>query len=230
MEEFDLPEIQRTSLTSVALTLKTLGVDNVLDFPYLDPPDERRLLEALKQLYYFDALDREGRVTALGKQMGRLPLTPSLSRVLLGAKRDGCSDVLLPVVSMLCVEQIFARPSGKERLARATEVHDELLSIGRDDFTNLLLIYDSCFAAANPRAWCQAHFVHHRALTAAQRVSQQLHDLLERADPLGGAPVAGAAAAVDDHHDWKRSLPSHAHDRHSKRKPLPASVVQCVRR
>ena len=87
MEEFDLPEIQRTSLTSVALTLKTLGVDNVLDFPYLDPPDERRLLEALKQLYYFDALDREGRVTALGKQMGRLPLTPSLSRVLLGEAR-----------------------------------------------------------------------------------------------------------------------------------------------
>ena len=49
-------------------------------------------------------------------------------------------------------------------------MQDELLSVGRDDFTNLLLVYDSCFAAANPRAWCQAHFVHHRALTAAQRV------------------------------------------------------------
>lgn len=124
MEEFNVPEIQRTSLTAVVLTLKTLGVRNVVDFPYLDPPDERMLLEALKQLYYFDALDRDGRVTALGTEMGRLPLTPSLSRVLIGAKSMECSSLLLPVVAMLCVEQIFIRPSGKDKSARADEVCD----------------------------------------------------------------------------------------------------------
>lgn len=122
MEEFNLPEIQRTSLTSVVLTLKTLEVRNVLDFPYLDPPEERMLLEALKQLYYFDALDRDGQVTPMGKEMGRFPLSPSLSRVLLGAKSMRCAALLLPVVAMLCVEQIFVRPSGKDKAARANEV------------------------------------------------------------------------------------------------------------
>ena len=57
MPKHTAPEIQRTSLTSVislstaipdiqvVLTLKSLGIDDVLTFPYLDPPEERMLLE-----------------------------------------------------------------------------------------------------------------------------------------------------------------------------------------
>lgn len=91
MPEYTVPEIQRTSLTAVVLTLKCLGVHDVirytdthsvsvcfllvryicmltlpslvmscfhLRFPYLDRPEERFILEALKQLYQFDAIDR----------------------------------------------------------------------------------------------------------------------------------------------------------------------------
>lgn len=50
MEDFSLPEIQRSSLTAVVLMLKTLGIQNVLNFPYMDPPEERMLLEALRQV------------------------------------------------------------------------------------------------------------------------------------------------------------------------------------
>lgn len=86
MPDFTVPEIQRTSLTAVILTLKCLGVHDVIRytdnqsvtsihlcslyfytnqmiffpqrFPYLDRPEERFILEALKQLYQFDAIDR----------------------------------------------------------------------------------------------------------------------------------------------------------------------------
>lgn len=90
MPEYTVPEIQRTSLTAVILTLKCLGVHDVirytdahfefvyflqrrlnnvvcclyllscvfLRFPYLDCPEERFILEALKQLYQYDAIDR----------------------------------------------------------------------------------------------------------------------------------------------------------------------------
>lgn len=53
-----VPEIQRTNLTSVVLSLKCLGVRDVLNFDYVDPPEERMLLEALKQLYIFEAIDK----------------------------------------------------------------------------------------------------------------------------------------------------------------------------
>ncbi|XP_069768030.1 probable ATP-dependent RNA helicase DHX40 isoform X3 [Narcine bancroftii] len=58
MPDHMVPEIQRSSLTSVILTLKCLGVNNVIGFPYLDSPEERHILEALKQLYQNDAIDR----------------------------------------------------------------------------------------------------------------------------------------------------------------------------
>ena len=58
MDENTVPEIQRTNLTSVVLSLKCLGVHDVLRFSYIDPPEERMLLEALRQLYIFEALNK----------------------------------------------------------------------------------------------------------------------------------------------------------------------------
>ena len=59
--EDTVPEIQRVSLTSVMLSLKSMGISNVVEFAYLDPPEERMILEAVKQLYYFQCIDQSGR-------------------------------------------------------------------------------------------------------------------------------------------------------------------------
>lgn len=65
--ENTVPEIQRASLSSVILDFKCMGIGNVIEFDYLDPPEERMIAEALKQLYYFEAIDANGIVTPLGK-------------------------------------------------------------------------------------------------------------------------------------------------------------------
>ncbi|KAL5484073.1 hypothetical protein EMCRGX_G020513 [Ephydatia muelleri] len=75
----DCAEIQRASLTSVVLSLKCMEIDNVLAFPYLDPR-ERMILEALRQLYCFEAIDADGKVTAQGRQLVEFPVQPSLAR------------------------------------------------------------------------------------------------------------------------------------------------------
>ncbi|XP_016092189.1 probable ATP-dependent RNA helicase DHX40 [Sinocyclocheilus grahami] len=111
MLEYTIPEIQRTSLTSVILTLKCLGIHDVIRFPYLDSPEERFILTALKQLYQYDAIDRRGDVTRLGRLMVEFPLPPNLTRALLKAAALGCEDVMLPVAAMLSVENIFIRPA-----------------------------------------------------------------------------------------------------------------------
>jgi hypothetical protein len=50
MEENTVPEIQRTNLTSVALLLKSLGIHNVVEFDFMDPPPTAALLKAFEQL------------------------------------------------------------------------------------------------------------------------------------------------------------------------------------
>ncbi|KAM3875439.1 putative ATP-dependent RNA helicase DHX40 [Diretmus argenteus] len=182
MPEYTVPEIQRTSLTAVILTLKCLGVHDVIGFPYLDRPEERFILEALKQLYQCDAIDRRGRVTRLGELMVEFPLHPGLTRALLKAASFGCQDLLLPVAAMLSVENIFIRPGHPEKLKEADMKHRQLAARagGINDFATLLSVFQRCKASDSPPVWCKDNWIHWRALKSAFSVETQLREILLR--------------------------------------------------
>ncbi|TKS81314.1 putative ATP-dependent RNA helicase DHX40 [Collichthys lucidus] len=191
MPEYTVPEIQRTSLTAVVLTLKCLGVHDVIRFPYLDCPEERFILGALKQLYQFDAIDRRGKVTRLGELMVEFPLHPGLTRALLKAASLGCEDLLLPVAAMLSVENIFIRPGHPEKQKEADKKHRALAakSGGTNDFATLLSVFQLCKSSDRPSAWCKDHWIHWRALKSAFSVEIQLKDILHRLQQKRDFPV-----------------------------------------
>lgn len=60
MTKTTIPEILRVNLTSLILTLKCIGVDDVLNFDYMERPDDKLILKAVKELYMLDALDKRG--------------------------------------------------------------------------------------------------------------------------------------------------------------------------
>ncbi|XP_014915682.1 probable ATP-dependent RNA helicase DHX40 isoform X1 [Poecilia latipinna] len=182
MPEYTIPEIQRTSLTAVILTLKCLGVHDVIRFPYLDCPEERFILEALKQLYQFDAIDRRGRVTKLGELMVEFPLHPGLTRALLKSASLGCQDLLLPVAAMLSVENIFIRPGQPDKQKEAAKKHRELAAKtgSMNDFATLLSVFNSCKSSDRPSGWCKENWIHWRALKSAFSVETQLREILLR--------------------------------------------------
>lgn len=183
MEESTVPEIQRTSLTGVVLSLKCMGVDNVVDFQYLDPPEERMVLEALRQLYYFQAIDIEGTVTTMGKQLVEFPLQPSLGRVVIRSRQLDCRDAVIPIVAMLSVENVFVRPSTKTESEAAIASHKEVAQEGggTSDFSTLLATYQHATTESGSlRKWCRDNFVHWRAIKTAQSIRQQLESILWR--------------------------------------------------
>merc|ERR1719273_1367371 len=45
-----VPEIQRTNLANVVLLLKSLGVQNLLQFHFMDPPPEENILNSMYQV------------------------------------------------------------------------------------------------------------------------------------------------------------------------------------
>jgi pre-mRNA-splicing factor ATP-dependent RNA helicase DHX38/PRP16 len=47
MLENQVPEIMRTNLSNVVLQLKGLGVDNLLEFDFMDPPPEDNLVNSM---------------------------------------------------------------------------------------------------------------------------------------------------------------------------------------
>lgn len=69
-----IPEIQRTNLCNVILLLKSLGVKDLLQFHFMDPPPQDNMLNSMYQLWILGALDDQGDLTELGKNMSDYPL------------------------------------------------------------------------------------------------------------------------------------------------------------
>jgi pre-mRNA-splicing factor ATP-dependent RNA helicase DHX38/PRP16 len=69
-----VPEIQRTNLGNVVLLLKTLGVDNLLEFGFMDPPPQANIENSMYQLWILGALSNTGDLTPIGKKMSEFPL------------------------------------------------------------------------------------------------------------------------------------------------------------
>jgi ATP-dependent RNA helicase DHX37/DHR1 len=83
------PEIANAALEGVALVLKSLGVDKVVNFPFPTPPEATALSAAEKCLVALAALDPStGRLTAMGKDMATFPISPRHARMLLEVVRD----------------------------------------------------------------------------------------------------------------------------------------------
>lgn len=80
-----LPEIKRVNLACTVLTLKSMSIIDVLNFEFLDKPDDESLRHALKQLYLLDAIDLDGRLRTLGECLSRIPLEPTFAKALVAS-------------------------------------------------------------------------------------------------------------------------------------------------
>jgi pre-mRNA-splicing factor ATP-dependent RNA helicase DHX38/PRP16 len=56
----NVPEIQRTNLANVVLLLKSLNVENLLHFPFMDPPPQENIVASMYQLWTLGAFDNFG--------------------------------------------------------------------------------------------------------------------------------------------------------------------------
>jgi len=85
----DPPEILEADLSSLALTCLLWGESDPARLPFLDPPPAAALDEARRRLSDLGAIDSDGRVTAHGRAVARLPLDPRLAHMLLEAATRG---------------------------------------------------------------------------------------------------------------------------------------------
>jgi ATP-dependent RNA helicase DHX8/PRP22 len=69
----------------------------VLTFDFLDAPDPEAMADALRQLYVVGAIDVDGHVTPLGREMSPMPVEPQLARALIEARELGCVDEMATV-------------------------------------------------------------------------------------------------------------------------------------
>lgn len=135
--EFTEPEIQRTSLASVILQMASLGLGDVAEFPFVDPPQMTAVRAGLQLLDEIGAM-KTGRITRLGSKLARLPIDPRLGRMLLEAQRNGVVSEVLVIVAALSVQDVRERPA--EKRAEADAFHARFTD-PRSDFIGYLNVW-----------------------------------------------------------------------------------------
>ncbi|KAL1305666.1 hypothetical protein AAFC00_007259 [Neodothiora populina] len=176
-----IPEIQRTNLANTVLLLKSLGVKDLLDFDFMDPPPQDTITTSLFDLWALGALDNLGDLTVLGRQMTAFPMDPSLAKLVITSCRYGCSEEILTIVSMLSVPSVFYRP--KERMEEADAAREKFFDPASDHLT-LLHVYQQWTANRCSDKWSVTHFLHPKALHRAREIREQIKDIMAKQEDM----------------------------------------------
>ncbi|KAJ2710989.1 hypothetical protein H4R19_003471, partial [Coemansia spiralis] len=171
-----IPEIQRTNLAYVVMLLKSIGVANLRDFDFLDPPPLDTIKTSMYQLWTLGSLDSSGSITGLGRKMVELPLDPAPAKMLVAAHSLGCTAEVVTIVSMLAVPSVFYRP--KERLDESDAAREKFF-VPESDHLTLLNVYNQWMSNGCRDSWCTRHFVHSKSMRKAREVREQLVDILQ---------------------------------------------------
>eukprot|EP01122_Echinamoeba_exundans_P012218 TRINITY_DN5056_c0_g1_i1.p1 TRINITY_DN5056_c0_g1~~TRINITY_DN5056_c0_g1_i1.p1 ORF type:complete len:1044 (+),score=244.51 TRINITY_DN5056_c0_g1_i1:328-3132(+) len=180
LEDNTIPEIQRTNLGNVVLLLKSLGINDLIHFDFMDPPPAETLIRALEQLYALGALNDRGELTKLGRRMAEFPVDPMLSKMIIQSEKYNCSEEIISITAMLSVNNtIFYRP--KDKAVHADHCRVSLQRPGGDHMT-LLNVYNQWRDAQFSKQWCYENFIQFRSMSRARDVRDQLVGLLERVE------------------------------------------------
>ncbi|THG30159.1 ATP-dependent RNA helicase HrpA [Naasia lichenicola] len=190
---FTDPEILRTGLAAVILQMLTLGLGDMADFPFLQPPDARGIKDGFELLREIGAVTAAGSVTKTGRDLSRLPLDPRFGRMVVESKKHGVSREVLAIVSGLSIQDPRERPL--ERRAQADEKHARFAD-PTSDFLSILNLWNHLeekqkeLSSSAFRRLCKAEFLNYLRVREWADVYSQLR---RTAKPLGltiGEPKA----------------------------------------
>ncbi len=183
------PEILRTNLAAVILQMAALGLGDIENFPFLDPPEKRSIRDGvalLQELGAFDTAaggstsDLQGQLTDTGRRMARIPLDPRIGRMILQADTEGCVREVLVLAAALSIPDPRERPVDREDAARQKHARfaDE-----HSDFVSFLNLWRYLGeqrkerSGSSFRRMCREEFLHYLRIREWQDLVGQLRSI-----------------------------------------------------
>ncbi len=114
---FTDPEILRSSLAGVILRMKSLGLGAVEDFPFLERPPGKAIADGYALLAELGAVDDANELTAIGRELARLPLDPRVGRMILEARQRQALAEVLVIAAALSGQDVRDRPLEQQQAA-----------------------------------------------------------------------------------------------------------------
>lgn len=136
-EQYTAPEILRSNLANVILQTRTLGLGDIEDFPFLEPPKPDAIKDGYRTLFELGAVDAEHGLTEIGRKLARLPVDPRIARIIWAAQDENCLGEVLIIASALEVQDPRERPLEKQQ--QADESHKRFADEDSDFLADLKL-------------------------------------------------------------------------------------------
>ncbi len=180
--EYTQPEIQRSDLAEVILRMIALRLGDVETFPFIDPPRSQAIQGGFDVLRALGAIDDHKRLTPLGRGMARLPLAPTVSRMILQAQRERALREVLVIASAISIQDPRVRPLEQEKAA--DQEHRRFVD-GESDFIALLNIwkayhdtFEKLRTQSQMRKFCKQHFLSFNRMREWRDIYMQIRHTL----------------------------------------------------
>jgi len=189
---FAQPEILRANLADVILRLKASGLGDIERFPFIDRPADKAiragyaLLEELGALAPPERAEASApslpwRLTSIGGELARLPVDPSVGRMILQAREEKAVREVLVVAAGLSIQDPRERPLEKQ--AQADTAHRRFAHPD-SDFLTLLNIWETYhgefeeMTQSKLRRFCRDHFLSYARMREWRDIHLQLLEAL----------------------------------------------------
>ncbi|ADG78429.1 ATP-dependent RNA helicase HrpA [Tsukamurella paurometabola] len=200
---FTDPEILRTNLASVVLSMTALDLGEVSAFPFVQPPDERAVRDGVALLEELGALEDahvgHKRLTPVGRQLAELPVDPRMARMLVAAREFGVLAEVLVIVAGLSIQDVRERPA--EHRQAADDKHARFAD-PTSDFLSYLNLWRHLgdrraeLSSSAFRRECQREFLHYVRIREWQDLHGQLRQICRdmgwTLDSIGREPAPSA--------------------------------------
>ena len=176
--EFTDPEIVRTNLAAVILQMLHLRIGDIRSFPFIDPPDNRMISDGFKLLEELQAVNAQGKLSALGKKLVSIPLDPKLARMIIQSAQIGSLREVMIITTGLSIQDPRERPADKQQAA------DQAHGQWRDtdsDFMSLLNLWHHFEAKRQTLSgnqyskYCRANYVSYLRMKEWRDLHHQVH-------------------------------------------------------
>jgi ATP-dependent helicase HrpA len=181
--EFTDPEIHRTSLASIILTMAQLKLGEVKRFPFIEAPSDKSINDGFRQLHELGALDDKRRLTNEGRQLAKLPVDPSIAKMILQGQKNAVLAEVLVIAAALSIQD--PREINETNQQAARQAH-KAFEDERSDFLfflNLWHFYEHQrrhLSQGKLRKLCKTNFLNYMRMKEWHELYTQLELSLKR--------------------------------------------------
>jgi ATP-dependent helicase HrpA len=180
---FTDPEIKRTSLATVLLQMAQLKLGEVSKFPFIEPPEERAVNDGFRHLQALGAVDEKRRLTPQGQQIAKLPVDPSIAKMVIEAEKRGVLTEVLVIASVLSMQD--PRDMNETTMKAARQAHKKWEDPRSDFlfFLNLWHFYEEKrrhLSQGKLRKLCKTNYLNYLRMREWHDLFYQLETSLKR--------------------------------------------------